>query len=413
MSRSSGLRAIGPGLLVAATGVGAGDLATGAFTGNKVGTTVLWVVVLGAAFKWVLSEGLVRYQLDTGETILEGALGRGGRLARGLFLGYLFVWSFFVGAALMSACGVAFHALVPVLSPERGKVVFGIAHSAAAYGLVRLGGYRAFERVMKGLIVAMFALVVWTAIALRPPLDEIAAGLVVPRIPDAGGQGLAWTIALMGGVGGTLTIVCYAYWIREERREGVEALGGCRLDLAVGYGVTALFAAAMVVIGSRVPPVEGGGATLIVRLGDLLREEVGGAARWAFLLGAWAAVFSSLLGVWQSVPYVFADAAAVGAGRRGARVDVGGRAYRSFLVAIATVPALGLVWTFVTMQKLYAIVGALFVPLLAVALLILNGRSGPVSATSRNRAAAIGLLWAVLLFFVAAGALELRRKFLG
>jgi len=34
---------------------------------------------------------------------------------------------------------------------------------------------------------------------------------------------------------------------------------------------------------------------------------VGPAARWAFLVGAWGAVFSSLLGVWQSVPYLFAD----------------------------------------------------------------------------------------------------------
>jgi Mn2+/Fe2+ NRAMP family transporter len=32
---------IGPGLLVAATDVGAGDLATGAFAGTKLGVTVL------------------------------------------------------------------------------------------------------------------------------------------------------------------------------------------------------------------------------------------------------------------------------------------------------------------------------------------------------------------------------------
>ena len=44
------LAVIGPGILVAATGVGAGDLATSAFTGSALGLTVLWAVVLGSFF---------------------------------------------------------------------------------------------------------------------------------------------------------------------------------------------------------------------------------------------------------------------------------------------------------------------------------------------------------------------------
>ena len=42
------LAVIGPGILVAATGIGAGDLATSAFAGSALGLTVLWAVVLGA-----------------------------------------------------------------------------------------------------------------------------------------------------------------------------------------------------------------------------------------------------------------------------------------------------------------------------------------------------------------------------
>lgn len=97
---------IGPGLLVAATGVGAGDLATAGFAGMHLGTAVLWAVVLGAFVKFVLTEGLARWQLATGETILEGAVTRLGRGVSVVFLLYLLPWSFFVGAALISACGV-------------------------------------------------------------------------------------------------------------------------------------------------------------------------------------------------------------------------------------------------------------------------------------------------------------------
>ncbi len=65
----------------------------------------------------------------------------------------------------------------------------------------------------------------------------------------------------MGGVGGTVTVLCYGYWIREEGRFNADDLPVCRVDLAVGYGMTALFGLAMVVIGSNIQ-VEGGGANL-------------------------------------------------------------------------------------------------------------------------------------------------------
>ena len=114
------------GILVTATGVGAGDLATAAFTGNKLGTTVLWAVLLGAFLKFVLNEGLMRWQLATKETILEGAINRLGIAVPLVFLPYLLLWSFFVGSALMSACGVTMHAIWPVFSSaSQGKIIFG------------------------------------------------------------------------------------------------------------------------------------------------------------------------------------------------------------------------------------------------------------------------------------------------
>ena len=43
-------------------------------------------------------------------------------------------------------------------------------------------------------------LAVYGAIALGPDWGEVAAGLTVPRIPDAGGDGRSWTLALIGGI---------------------------------------------------------------------------------------------------------------------------------------------------------------------------------------------------------------------
>ena len=83
------LSVIGPGMLVAATGVGAGDLATGALAGSKLGTAVVWAVVAGAGLKFLLNEGVARWQLATGTTLLQGCVAHFGRPVQWFFLAYL------------------------------------------------------------------------------------------------------------------------------------------------------------------------------------------------------------------------------------------------------------------------------------------------------------------------------------
>ena len=48
----------GPGLLVAATGVGAGDLATAGFAGAKIGLAVAWAIALELNFATSAAGGL-------------------------------------------------------------------------------------------------------------------------------------------------------------------------------------------------------------------------------------------------------------------------------------------------------------------------------------------------------------------
>src|ERR671916_1950541 len=135
--RTGLLAALGPGALVAATGVGAGDIAGAGFAGSKLGYAILWAALLGAFVKFVINEGLTRWQLATGQTLLEGAVLRFGRAVQWFFLVYLLVWSWAVGSALISACGVAGHALFPVFADaQTGKVVWGIVHSLAAVVLI-------------------------------------------------------------------------------------------------------------------------------------------------------------------------------------------------------------------------------------------------------------------------------------
>ena len=62
------------------------------------------------------------------------------------------------------------------------------------------------------------------------------------------------------------------------------------------------------------------------------------------------------------------------------------------------------------LQILYAIVGAAFMPMLAVVLLLLNGRGKLVGKDLRNRPVTIAILVATVVFFAVAGSLAVVQK---
>jgi Mn2+/Fe2+ NRAMP family transporter len=50
---------VGPGLVAAATGVGAGDIVSSLAAGARLGMALLWAVLLGAVLRYALAEGIV------------------------------------------------------------------------------------------------------------------------------------------------------------------------------------------------------------------------------------------------------------------------------------------------------------------------------------------------------------------
>jgi Mn2+/Fe2+ NRAMP family transporter len=370
------LRIVGPGVVVAATGVGAGDLIAAAKAGAAYGLPVLWTAVLGALLKLALAEGVGRWQLATHSTVLEGWSRVFGLPVRVYFLIYFLLWTVIVSAALMSACGLAAHALFPFFSVR----LWAVVHAIAALGFVWVGGYGAVERTMKFVIAVMFTSIAGSAAMQRPPLGDTLRGLVVPWIPE---DGTVLVMGIVGGIGGTLTLLSYNYWIAEKGWRGPGWVRAMRVDLTVGYVLTGIFGVAVIVLGGVVLLPNGitvSGATGVLDMAAVLGERFGRAGEIVFLTGFWGAVLSSLLGVWQGVPYLFGDYVALlrraDEDGRARAVDRRGALYRGYAVFMTVPPMLLLlldkpVWIVVV----YAAVGSLFMPFLAVTLLVMNNRS--------------------------------------
>jgi Mn2+/Fe2+ NRAMP family transporter len=381
-------------MLVAATGVGAGDLITASLGGSEVGLVVAWAALAGALLKWTLNEGVARWQMATGTTLLEGWVQHLHPSVQWLFLAYFLLWSFVVGGALVNACGVAGASLLPFGDPDTARIVWGVVHSLASLVIVLRGGYAWFEKAMAACVGIMAVGVVLTAGLLWLSPEEVAP---VARTTGSA-ESSRWALAVLGGVGGTVTLLAYGYWIAERRRSGREGLVACRVDLGVAYAVTALFGASMIVIGSRIE-IGGRGAGVALDIAAQIGTVLGAAGSGAFLLGFWGAVFSSILGVWQSAPYLFADFVALRRSGGAADGPIGSRAaYRWYMVAMALITPVWLLAPVRTIQLIYATLGAAFLPLLAITLLILNNRRALVRDLRNGWVVNLLLIATVLVF---------------
>ncbi len=108
-----------------------------------------------------------------------------------------------------------------------------------------------------------------------------------------------------------------------------------------------------------------------------------------FLIGFWTAVFSALLGVWQSLPYLFTDFVALRRGNGAAAWTEGGvversRPYRRYLTGMATIPLLLVRWPVAHLQLAFGLTGAMLLPLLALTLLVVNNRAEWVGRAFRT-----------------------------
>lgn len=388
------LKHVGPGLVIAATGLGAGDLIVASVVGAKFGTTLLWAAVLGAIMKYVMNEGLTRWQLATGTTLLEGWVQRLPKFISFYFFIYLLAWSFIVAGALIASTGLAAHALYPGLSVEQ----WGILHSLLALTLVLVGRYTLLERLMKLFMGLMLLVVIVCAFLVAPSLADISRGLLVPSVPEGS---ILFIFSVIGGVGGSVTILCYGYWIRERNWNQPKDLPRSRVDLTIAYLLTGLFGVAIMIISAGIHPEVMTGPDMALGVARQLEEVAGPFGKWCFLIGFWCAVFSSMLGVWQGIPYLFADFVQQYTNQAGnlSRINTRSIAYRGYLAYLALPPMLLLlagkpVWLVIV----YAVAGAFFMPLLCILLLLLNNRRSLLGDLKNGLLTNLVLLGSVILF---------------
>ena len=287
--------------------------------------------------------------------------------------------------------------------------------------------YEVFEKVMTVLVGVMFVVTVYLAIRVTPNLGDAFAGLL-PVLPDEK-DSILNTLGLIGGVGGTITLAAYGYWVNAKGWTNTGWMKVMRLDNRVAYITTGIFVISMLFVGAELLHSSNvaiaSGDKGLIQLGDILEDEYGTATAKFFLIGFFATSFTSLIGVWHGVSLMFADfveryrkdratAAAVradggatgfGSGRARRWPPAPARSswpFRAYLLWL-TFPPIVLLFQGEPFRLiiLYGVLGAAFLPFLALTLVwLLNSSRTPAEwrngILSNSMLTIAGLLFIVL-----------------
>jgi len=338
-SLGTALCKIGPGLILAASIVGTGELINTVHAGAKAGFVILWLVLASCFIKVFVQIELGRHAMISGETTLTSFYRLPGP-------GPVFLWWWLVMmlatqaqiSAMIGGTGYCFHMLLPGVSPLVADAVGGAWPAAATYlqgrpempwaVLVTLvtavllvrGNYRFLERFLTFLVasftfmtVGCIILLFWTDHAFG--FGEVLYGLSFHLPTD--GEVVLVAFAMVGITGvGASELIFYPYWCIEKgyaRSVGpndgssawlVRARGWLRvmkLDAWVSMIVYTVATVAFFLLGAAVlhgntDGLPGNVGSMLKTLIDMYAPAIGSAAASVLIIfGGFAVLYSTLV----------------------------------------------------------------------------------------------------------------------
>ncbi|MFN7734399.1 MAG: Nramp family divalent metal transporter [Pirellula sp.] len=330
------LKQIGPGIILAGTIVGSGELILTTAIGAKYGFVFLWLILFSCVIKVFVQIELGRYAISSGQPTL-GALKRISTI--GSIGSALLVWwgvmTFFTVFQLGGMMGGVSQSLKMAMPGATDRLAQNVGSVSSGFGeylqarpeliwavliciitiaILYGGGYRRIEGLTTVLVVGLTLVTVVATVSLfftlyAPAWDAIVDGLKL-KIPS---EGIADAFAVFGitGVGAT-ELFYYPYWCLEKgyaRYTGVNdgtpewqrrAQGWIRimkLDAWISMVVFTLSTVAFYAMGAAVLHPQGlvpQGSKMIVTLAEMYKAPFGAWTEVFFLIAAGVVLFKTL-----------------------------------------------------------------------------------------------------------------------
>jgi Mn2+/Fe2+ NRAMP family transporter len=330
------LKKIGPGIILAGSIVGSGELLLTTSLGADYGFTFLWLILFSCVVKVFVQIELGRYAISSGKPTLAALNELPGPRWR---VHWLVWWWFGMLLATVSQLGAmvggvaqALNLAMPGVSRSLSDMISGpwpaladklqshpeypwaVLTTLVAVALLRLGSYQSIERITTLLVASVTLVTVLCVLALPATgypiaLSDLSSGMSL-ALPAAGVAAAFSTFGITGV--GASELYSYPYWCIEkgyaryagrhapELEWSNRARGWIRvmtLDAWVSMIVFTVATVSFYFLGATVLHRQGlhpAREKMIETLAEMYVPAFGDWTRFAFLIGAWAVLFKTL-----------------------------------------------------------------------------------------------------------------------
>lgn len=317
------LLALGPGIVVAGSVMGSGELINTPVQAAKFGFVLLWAVILSCLIKYFLQVEIARHCLVHNRTTVEGLnLCPGPRFRGTSWVGFVYMLGYTISlitlVGIVGAIAGMLHAILPLAdAADTSRKLWGFLTLLLTQALLWRSLYGSLEKLVT-VMVAGFSLSVVLGVVLiqgtehQIKLSEITSGFTF-SLGDHPELAAFAVISLLGALGTTANeLFMYPYWVLEkgygksvgspdsagwtERARGwVRVL---KVDAGVATGLATVVTAAYFLLGAaifgrenRVPE----GADVVDEMSAIYTSTYGAWSYTIFAAGAFCTLFSTLI----------------------------------------------------------------------------------------------------------------------
>lgn len=395
--------AFGPGIFAIGYTIGTGSVTSMIVAGSTYGMQLLWVLFLSCFFSGVLMFAYGKFALVSGETALFGFkkhIRFGKALAILIIIGVTFgQWNSLMGILGISS-NIIFELLAlsfPALADHQYIAVLTIAIAIITvfYGLMLIGRYDFFEKILIIFVSIMGFSFVFSLLFVFPRATDIAQGLI-PSIPQVPG-GKMMVAAFVGTTMAAATFLSRPLFLRGKGWT-VANLQDQKKDAIIAATLIFVISGAIMAVACGALYYEGNSVTKVLDMADPLRPIAGNLAVAIFFFGTLSAGLSSIFPCLLIAPLLIAD-------YQSGKLDTNSRQFRiiTFIACLAAliVPIFGS--NPIQMQILSQVFNVFVLPAVIIGIIVLinskNVMQGYKTQTWLNISLALALLFSLVISY--------------
>jgi len=289
------VKSFGPGIVVALSWVGTGDLVDNSVAGANYGYALLWVLPLSLVFRFLFVNSLGKYPLYNRQR--DPSLVRGFARTHPAF-GWLMMISFVIYthilmAFTLSGVGVALEGLFG--GPSR--FVWTLVGAASVFLVTFKGVYRLIEQLFKVILAVMVASFVLAIALVGIDWGELVQGFAFD-LPAQSGLFDSSLVAssLVLATLGSMANLFYPQFLREKGWTTPAHRRVQQYDLLFGTFIVMFLGVAIWAVGAEVIHGDGSGIEDPSDIADALGTAIGPIGPYLFYLGLLGAAWTTVTG---------------------------------------------------------------------------------------------------------------------